>query len=70
MHACEQYSGACAHAVAFCTEAPYLAAIGIQPVVMGPGEIAQAHQPDEFIAVSQLQPSVALIKNLVRHFCC
>lgn len=70
VHACEHYSGTCAHAVAFCTEAPYLAAIGIQPVVMGPGEIAQAHQPDEFIAVSQLQPSVALIKNLVRHFCC
>lgn len=41
-------------AVAFGTEAGYFQGLGIPTVVCGPGNIAQAHQPDEFIAIEQL----------------
>jgi acetylornithine deacetylase len=41
-------------AVAFGTEAGYFQGLGIPTVVCGPGSIAEAHQPDEFIALDQL----------------
>lgn len=39
----------------FGTEAGFFQQVGIPTVVCGPGSIAQAHQPDEWIAASQLQ---------------
>ncbi|MCW5772807.1 MAG: acetylornithine deacetylase [Rhodospirillaceae bacterium] len=41
-------------AVAFGTEAGYFQELGIPTVVCGPGNIAQAHKPDEYIALEQL----------------
>jgi acetylornithine deacetylase len=65
----EQLTGHDAGAVAFGTEAPYLQQLGIQPVVLGPGNIEQAHQPDEFLAMDRLQPMVALLRQLVKSVC-
>jgi acetylornithine deacetylase len=58
-----------AAAVAFGTEAPYLKALGMDTIVLGPGDIAQAHQPDEFIALNRLQPMIDILTQLIRHFC-
>ncbi len=58
-----------ASAVAFGTEAPYLTALGMDTIVLGPGDIAQAHQPDEFIALNRLQPMIDVLTQLIRHFC-
>lgn len=66
----EGLSRHCCHAVAFCTEAPYLAEMGIDTVVLGPGDIAQAHQPDEYLALDRLNPTVDLLAGLIRRFCC
>jgi acetylornithine deacetylase len=41
--------------LAFWTEAALLATAGIDAVVFGPGDIAQAHGPDEYVEVSQLE---------------
>ena len=38
----------------FWTEAALLSAAGIDAVVFGPGAIAQAHAPDEYVAVAEL----------------
>jgi acetylornithine deacetylase len=65
----EQLTGHAAEAVAFGTEAPYLQQLGIQPVVLGPGDIAQAHQPDEYLALDRLQPTVDLLRRLVKSVC-
>jgi acetylornithine deacetylase len=65
----EQLTGHAAEAVAFGTEAPYLQQLGIQPVVLGPGDIAQAHQPDEYLALERLQPTVNLLQQLVKSVC-
>lgn len=43
------------HAVSYCTEAGLFQAIGIPAVICGPGNIEQAHKPDEFVSVAQLE---------------
>ena len=65
----EQLTGHEAGAVAFGTEAPYLQQLGIQPVVLGPGNIEQAHQPDEYIAINRLQPMIDLLRQTVKSVC-
>ena len=36
---------------------------------MGPGSIDQAHQPDEFMALDQIEPGVELLRKLIQRFC-
>ena len=59
-----------AQAVAFGTEAPYYNTIGLDTIVMGPGSIRQAHQPDEYIEMKSLNPAVDIIRQLIVHYCC
>lgn len=69
VQAVEQLTGAPAGAVAFGTEGPYLNSMGMQTVICGPGNIDQAHQPDEYLPHEHIQPAINLIKSLVRQFC-
>lgn len=55
--------------VAFATEAPFLQALGMDTVVLGPGSIDVAHQPDEYMALDQVQPCITLLRNLIRQLC-
>ena len=66
---CEALSGHSAGAVAFGTEAPFFERMGLQTIVMGPGYIDQAHQPDEFLPLAHIQPGVDLISGLIQHYC-
>ncbi len=59
-----------AQAVAFGTEAPYYKTMGLETIVMGPGSIRQAHQPDEYIETRMLNPAVDIIRQLIVHYCC
>ncbi len=45
MRIAEKLTGHSAEAVAFGTEAPYLQRLGCETLVLGPGDIACAHQP-------------------------
>ncbi len=65
----EELTGHQAEAVAFGTEAPYYNAMGSQSIVLGPGSINQAHQPDEFMPMDQLNPGIKVIQQLVTRFC-
>ena len=51
--------------VAYGTEAGLFHQAGIPTVVIGPGHIAQAHQPDEYIDIDQLQACGAFIDRLI-----
>jgi len=51
-------------AMPFGTEAGFFRSAGISTVVCGPGSIAQAHQPDEWIARSQLDAADAFLGRL------
>src|SRR5690606_32960929 len=66
---CEKLTGHSAEAVAFATEAPYLHDLGMDVVVLGPGDIDQAHQPDEFLALERINPMVATLRALIAHYC-
>ncbi len=52
------------HTVSYCTEAGLFQQIGIPAVVCGPGNIEQAHKPDEFIAIEQLRKCEVFMKRL------
>ena len=67
--ACETLSGKQSESVAFATEAPFMQQLGMQTVVMGPGSIDQAHQPNEFIAKDQLQPAYDVLCKLIERYC-
>ena len=51
--------------VAFATEAGQFQAAGLSAIVCGPGSILQAHQPDEFIELSQIQAGEAFLRKLI-----
>ena len=65
----EKLTGHAAEAAAFATEAPYLSQLGMDTVVMGPGNIDQAHQPDEYLALERLMPTIDILKQLVNTVC-
>lgn len=67
--AAERLTGHAAGAVAFGTEAPYFREMGMDAIVLGPGGIEQAHQPDEFIRLDNIRPTVELLQGLIREFC-
>lgn len=50
--------------VSYGTEAGVFQAAGIPTIVCGPGDIAQAHQPDEWIAASELAACDGFIRRL------
>ena len=50
--------------VAFGTEAGIFKQSGIPTVVCGPGSIAQAHQPDEYVSLAQLARCEAFMRGL------
>jgi acetylornithine deacetylase len=51
--------------VAFGTEAGLFQQAGIPGVIFGPGSIQQAHQPDEFIEISQMAECVTFLHKLI-----
>ncbi|MEP7160340.1 MAG: acetylornithine deacetylase [Dermatophilaceae bacterium] len=53
--------------VAYGTEAGQFSNAGMDAVVVGPGDIAQAHGPDEFVELSQLATCDDFIGRLIRH---
>jgi len=52
--------------VSYGTEAGQFQAAGLSVVVCGPGSITQAHQPDEFVAIDQLDQCCVFMAKLVR----
>ena len=65
----ETLTGHTAEAVAFATEAPFLQQLGMETIVMGPGSIDRAHQPDEYLELDQIQPCITLLQQCIRHYC-
>jgi len=67
--AAEKLTGNPSGTVAFGTEAPYLTELGIDTIVLGPGNIDQAHQPDEYIDLDRIEPTVELLRKFIYQFC-
>ncbi|NLS13492.1 acetylornithine deacetylase [Vibrio sp. SM6] len=54
--------------VNYCTEAPFLQQL-CPTLVLGPGSIDQAHQPDEFLAFEFIDPTVDVLKKAIHRYC-
>lgn len=65
----EHLSGHKCCAVNYATEAPFIQALGCQTIVMGPGSIDQAHQPNEFLAHSEITKTDLLLTNMINKYC-
>lgn len=63
-------TGKKAASVAFSTEAPFYNSMSTETIVLGPGSIKQAHQPDEYLPIDQIDPTINLVENLIDRFCC
>ncbi len=63
------WSGHEPQTVAFGTEAPFYQSLGMETVVFGPGAIDQAHQPDEFLAMSQINPGKQALTYCINRYC-
>ena len=69
LRAAEKLTGEAASSVAFGTEAPFLAALGTETIICGPGGIEQAHRPDEYVRCDRLEPSVRFLQSMANQFC-
>ena len=69
VRAAEALTGQRAGSVAFGTEGPYFSELGIETVILGPGDIAVAHQPDEHLRMDRVAPTVAVLRGLIARFC-
>ncbi|MCG8324995.1 MAG: M20/M25/M40 family metallo-hydrolase, partial [Thiotrichales bacterium] len=65
----EQLTGNAATTVAFGTEGPFLNAMGMQTVILGPGDIDVAHQANEYVDRKRLDAMQLVLQKLIQHFC-
>jgi acetylornithine deacetylase len=56
-------------AVSFASDGGVLARIGLEPVLFGPGSIAVAHRPNEYVPRHELSRAGDVVAELVRRFC-
>ncbi|TCP93439.1 acetylornithine deacetylase [Cricetibacter osteomyelitidis] len=64
----EKLIGEKCEVVNYCTEAPFIQQL-CPTLVLGPGSIEQAHQPDEFLSADFIKPTKELLSKLIVHFC-
>ena len=67
--ACTALTGQASESVAFGTEGPYYREMGMDTVILGPGDIEQAHQPNEYLALDRLSPMMNILESLITQFC-
>jgi acetylornithine deacetylase len=69
VRAATELTGHDAGAVSFGTEAPFLSKMGMDTLVLGPGDISVAHQPDEHLPLDRIDPMIAILRSLIARFC-
>jgi acetylornithine deacetylase len=65
----EEISGHTCCAVNYATEAPFIQQLGCQTIVLGPGSIDKAHQPNEFLAHSEIAKTDKLLIEMIHRSC-
>jgi acetylornithine deacetylase len=53
----------------FCTDGGWFANAGISSLICGPGEYAQAHQPNESIPRGALDRGTAMVLQVIERLC-
>ena len=65
----ESASGNKSGTVAFGTEAAQMMALGSESVVIGPGDIREAHRTGEFVPIHELEHCAEILRQAVRKIC-
>ena len=65
----EKLTGHSGISVAFGTEGPFLQELGMDTIIMGPGNIDQAHQPDEYMSIDVIEPCIDVLQKMISHHC-
>jgi acetylornithine deacetylase len=47
----------------------YAGTLGVPVVICGPGDIAVAHRPDEYVSLEQLDRCERFVRSLIQHLC-
>lgn len=55
--------------IAFGTEAPWLARMGAEAVVIGPGSMLTAHSPRECVPIAELDACVTILRRAIGELC-
>ncbi|XRX43139.1 MAG: acetylornithine deacetylase [Buchnera aphidicola (Tetraneura sorini)] len=55
--------------VSYCSEASFLNKIA-PTILLGPGSIKQAHQPNEFLEILYIKKTKTIIKKIINFICC
>jgi len=65
----EQATGNEAGTVAFGTEAAQMKVLGAEAVVIGPGDIREAHRTGEFVPVNELERCAEVLRQSIQQLC-
>ena len=65
----EKLTGHAGISVGFGTEGPFLQELGMDTIIMGPGNIDQAHQPDEYMSIDMIEPCIDVLQKMISHHC-
>jgi acetylornithine deacetylase len=65
----EAATGKRAGSVAFGTEGAQMKALGSDAVILGPGDIREAHRTGEFVPVEELNRCVDILQQAIQNFC-
>lgn len=65
----ERATGRPTRSAPFATEGPFFAAQGAECVVLGAGDIAQAHQPNERLSLDQAAAMSRIVRGAIERFC-
>ena len=55
--------------VAFGTEASQMMTLGAEAVVIGPGDIREAHRTGEFVPVDELERCAEVLRQSIQQLC-
>lgn len=64
-----EITGAPLGSVLFGTEGPFLNAAGLETVVLGPGSISVAHQPNEHVRLDALERATGIYAGIIERIC-
>lgn len=64
----EELTGEKSISASYATEGPYLHELGMETIILGPGDIDQAHQPDEYLGLERIQPMIGILQKMVKQF--
>lgn len=65
----EEYTNEDSGSVAFGTEGPFYNDMGTETVILGPGDIDVAHQPNEYLQIERIEPMINILSKMLNYFC-